>query len=210
MPYNADVKTAWRRTISLLGALVLSASGCVTELPPLASPDHVRDSLIVGQAVTVLTGEKSRRYLPQVRFLEVENQNLQQRFRIELNSPDQFFVVDVPPGTYRLTRVQISEGPFLSMADLSTEFSVGNGAITHVGTWRFGVGSPRYGRELLFSVTVDPAERERLRAFLKERYEQYSDRSMEENLARPAQEEARLYEVMPYPRYSEYFRRHWW
>ena len=96
------------------------------------------------------------------------------------------------------------------MADLSTEFSVGEGAVTHVGTWRFGVGSPRYGRELFFSVFVDHAERERLRAFLKERYEQYSDRSMEETLARPAQAVARLYEVMPYPRYSEYFRRHWW
>ena len=201
---------SWRLTIRLLTAFVLSASGCATEVPPLASPEQVTGSLIVGQAVTVLTGDTSRRYLPQIRFLELENQDLQQRFRIELNSPDQFFVVDVPPGTYRLTRVQISEGPFLSMADLSAEFFVGDGAITHVGTWRFGVGSPRYGRELLFSVTVDHVERERLRVFLKERYEHYTDRSMEDTLARPAQTEARLYEVMPYPRYSEYFRRHWW
>jgi hypothetical protein len=30
------------------------------------------------------------------------------------------------------------------------------------------------------------------------------------SVPQPSQLEARLYEVMPYPRYPRYFRRHWW
>lgn len=194
----------------LLGVLVLGMSSCVTELPSRVYQDQVAGSLVVGRVIMVLTGERSRRYAPQMRFLEWENQDLQKRFRVEINSSDQYFAVDMPPGTYRLTRVQISEGPFLSMADLAVEFSVDGSAVTHVGTWRFGVDSPGYGRRVLISLTADQKERGQTRVFLKEQYPNFSEIPMRETLPQPSQMEARLYEVMPYPRYSRYFRRHWW
>lgn len=194
----------------LLGALVLSMSGCATELPSLVNPTQVTGSLVVGRVLTVLTGETSRRYPPEVRFFELEDQTSQKRFQVEVKSRDQYFAVELPPGEYRLNRVQISEGPFMSMADLSMDFTVDAGSTTYVGTWRFGVDSPRYGRKVVTSIIADQEETARVRDFLNDQYPRFNESSMVERLPQPSQTEARLYEVMPYPRYPRYFRRHWW
>ena len=191
-----------------MGALVLSMSSCVTELPSLVDQDQVAGSLVVGRVITVLTGERSRRYLPQMRFLELEDKDSQQRFQVDIQSPDQRFAIDLPAGNYRLSRVQISEGPFMSMADLDMTFSVEANVITYVGTWRFGVDSPRYGRNVIVSMVSE--ERSAAHTFLNEQYPALSENSMVERIPQPLQTEARLYEVMPYPRYPRYFRRHWW
>jgi hypothetical protein len=122
LPYNFPVKKTRIFAGSLFGLLVLIASGCVTELPPLAKHDQFTGSLVVGRTLTVLTGERSRRYLPQVRFLVVEDQDSKKCFQLQTDSPDQQFAMGLPPGRYRLTRVQISEGPFISMADLDMAF----------------------------------------------------------------------------------------
>jgi hypothetical protein len=145
-----------------------------------------------------------------MRFLELEEQDSHKRFQVEIESPDQHFVIDLPPGTYRLTRVQISEGPFLSMAELSMAFTVDASAVAYVGTWRFGVDSPRYGRMVVASVNADQAARAEMREFLIDRYPDFQGCPIVERLPQPSQAEARLYEVMPYPRYPRYFRRHWW
>ncbi|MDC8450910.1 MAG: hypothetical protein LV473_21500 [Nitrospira sp.] len=192
----------------LLGALVLGLSSCVTELPALVDQNQVAGNLVVGRVITILTGERSRRYVPQMRFLELEDTDSQQRFQVDIESPDQRFAVDLPAGKYRLIRVQVSEGPFMSMADLDMTFSVEADAITHVGTWRFGVDSPRYGRNVIVSIVSE--ERDMARTFLNEQYPAFNENPMVERLPQPSQTETRLYEVMPYPRYSRYFRRHWW
>ncbi|WHZ26132.1 MAG: hypothetical protein OJF51_000927 [Nitrospira sp.] len=192
----------------LLGPLVFGMSSCVTELPSLVDQDRVAGSMVVGRVITVLTGERSRRYVPQMRFLELEDKDSEQRFQVDIESPDQRFAVDLPAGKYRLIRVQISEGPFMSMADLDMTFSVEADVITHVGIWRFGVESPRYGRNVIVSMV--PEERAIARTFLNEQYPAFNEGSMVERLPQPSQAEARLYEVMPYPRISRYFRRHWW
>ena len=192
----------------LLGVLVFGMSSCVTELPSLVDQDQVAGSLVVGRVITVLTGERSRRYVPQMRFLELEDKDSKQRFQVDIESQDQRFAIDLPSGTYRLNRVQISEGPFMSMADLDMTFSVEAGVITHVGTWRFGVDSPRYGRNVIISMV--PEKRAMVHIFLNEQYPAFNEGSMVERLPQPSQVEARLYEVMPYPRVSRYFRRQWW
>jgi len=160
--------------------------------------------------MAVLTGERSRRYLPSIRFLELEEQRSKERFQVEIESADDCFAIDIPPGTYRLTRVQISEGPFMSMADLIMTFSVAPGAVTYAGTWRFGVDSPRYGRLVVVSMIANEEERGRIREFLHKQYPNIQESVMVEGLPEPSQVEARLYEVMPYPRVPRYFRRHWW
>jgi len=192
----------------LLGTLVLGLSSCVTELPALVDQDQVAGNLVVGRVITILTGERSRRYVPQMRFLELEDTDSQQRFQVDIESPDQRFAIDLPAGKYRLIRVQVSEGPFMSMADLDMTFSVEADVITHVGTWRFGVDSPRYGRNVIVSIVSE--ERAMVRTFLNEQYPAFNENPMVERLPQPPQTETRLYEVMPYPRYSRYFRRHWW
>lgn len=194
----------------LVSVLAFGFWGCATQLPSVADPVKVIDGLAIGRVLTFLTGERARRYLPEMRFFELEDQDSRKRFRVEIESPDQNFAITLPPGRYRLTRVQVSEGPFLSMADLSMAFTVDARAVTYVGTWRFGVDSPRYGRMVVASVVADQAERAATEDFLIDRYPDFQGRPIIERLPEPSQAEARLYEVMPYPRYPRYFRRHWW
>lgn len=212
MAYNFTMAWEFRRFCNVLSAviIILTVWACATTLPSLVNSTQVRDSLVVGHVLTALTGDRSRRYLPQMRFLELEEQDSHKRFQVEIESPDQHFVIDLPPGTYRLTRVQISEGPFLSMAELSMAFTVDASAVAYVGTWRFGVDSPRYGRMVVASVNADQAARAEMREFLIDRYPDFQGCPIVERLPQPSQAEARLYEVMPYPRYPRYFRRHWW
>lgn len=183
---------------------------CVTQLSPLVDPNEVTENLVVGRAVIILAGDRSRRYSPAVQFLELENQTSHKRFQVEIDSHDRYFTATLPSGTYQLTRVQIAEGPFRSMADVSMTFPVGATAITYVGTWRFGIDSPRYGRMIVVSVVADQSETTQARDFLDGRYPMLKGSSMAETLPLPARVEARLYEVMPYPRYPRYFCRHWW
>lgn len=184
--------------------------GCVTEVPPLIEQARVTGDVIVGRVLAVITGERTRRYQPEVRFLEVEKLQTQERFNIEIESNDRQFVIALPPGDYRLNRVQISEGPFMSMADLAVTFSVGKSPVTYVGTWRFGVDSPRYGRMVVLSIVLDQHEKEQTLDFLSTQYPALGPQAVVEMVPDPSQLEARLFEVMPYPRVHRYFRRHWW
>lgn len=196
------------------GAIVLLTVvglwGCVTQLPPMIDPYEVTESLVVGRVVTVLTGDRSRKYRPTIRFMELEDHASHKRFQVELNSHDQYFAVNLPSGQYRLTRVQIAEGPFMSIADVSMTLVVHAAGITYVGTWRFGVDSPHYGRLIVVSMFADQAETAQTQNFLDDHYPTLKGSLMIEALPQPAQMEARLYEVMPYPRYPRYFRRQWW
>lgn len=190
--------------------LAISGLGCAIELPAIAQQDQVQGNLVVGRASTVLTGERSRRYAPQLRFFELESLDSSQRYQIEIQAVDLPFAIDLPPGRYQLTRIQISEGPFISMADVGMKFSVGSGTLTHVGAWRFGIDSPQYGRILTVSTTIDEEETTRVREFLAHHYSPLNTHLIVESVPQPSLIEARLYEVMPYPRYPRYFRRHWW
>lgn len=64
----------------LLGALVLSMSGCVSEFPSLVDSDQVAGSLVVGRVLTALTGKTSRRYPPEVRFFGIGGPDVPQAF----------------------------------------------------------------------------------------------------------------------------------
>jgi hypothetical protein len=106
--------------------------------------------------------------------------------------------------------VQISEGPFLSMAHLSVNFVLQPGVMTFLGTWRFGVDSPKYGRRVMVSMIHDEQDQKRAQQFIKDSYPTFSARPMVTLIPNPSHEEARLFEVMPYPNFPRYFRRHWW
>ena len=198
-----------RRWLSL-GALCLILSGCATELPVTVAEADVSGTLVVGRVVTIITGESQRIYAPELRSFEVINTESQERFRVDVQSADEYFSLSLPPGHYDLSRVQISEGPFLSMAQLSASFALKPDVMTFLGTWHFGVDSPKYGRQVVVSMTHDVQDQERARQFVKNTYPTFNARSPVMLVPEPAHEEARLFEVMPYPRILGYFRRHWW
>lgn len=190
--------------------LFVSAAACTAVVPPQPDSDEFRAPLVFGRAVTVIMGDLSRIYPPEIRFLEVASKKTGRRMQIELESQDKVFVVPLAVGDYELTRVQISEGPFLSLADFAIDFQVIPNQLTYVGTWRFGIESPQYGRMIVLSAVNDSVERARAETELRTQFPHLTDFPIGTAELSPAQAETRLYEVMPYPRYPRYFRRHWW
>jgi len=153
-------------------------------------------------------GKTSRSYEPRVRFFELMNLQTNERFSVDVGSEDKVFMLPVPGGEYELTRVQIGEGPFLSMADYATRFDVAGEQLTYVGTWRFGIDTPRYDRMMVFSAVHDLEDQAQAQEALFARYPALNGQAMGTVLPSPTEADARLYEVMPYPRYQSYFRRH--
>lgn len=190
--------------------LAIVLNGCATELPATTELTDSATTLVLGRVTTVLTGERKRIYEPILRTFELENQQTHLRFRVDVQSDDEQFALSLPPGTYELSRIQISEGPFMSMAQLSASFTLEQGAITYLGTWRFGVDSPRYGRMVVLSMVVDEGDRGQAEQIVKQKYSALETHEVVTVLPDPALSEARLYEVMPYPRYPRYFQRHYW
>ncbi len=209
MPYNQTMAMLpSARWFYVAGLLFLQA--CVNELPSMPEEGTVQSNVAVGRALAVITGERSRIYEPAVRSFEIQNAKTKERFTVEIQSDDERFILPLPPGDYELIRVQINEGPFLSIAELASTFSVGQEPITYLGTWRFGVDSPKYGRMVSVSIVNDEDDRADVLHTLT-----LSDPSLDVNtvataLPAPSEVQTRLYEVMPYPRVPRYFRRHWW
>lgn len=193
-----------------LSAFFLIFSGCATELPLTVAGADVSGILVVGRVVTTLTGGPERVFPPELRSFEVVNTESQKRFKVDVKSADEYFSLSLPPGNYELSRVQISEGPFLSMAQLSAGFALKPDVMTFLGTWHFGVGSPKYGRQVIVSMIYDEQDQEVAQQFVKDMYPTFNARSPVILVPEPSHEEARLYEVMPYPHILGYFRRQWW
>lgn len=193
-----------------IAGIALISVGCVADLPSLVEAPDPDGPLVVGRVVTVVTGERGRMYAAEVRFFEIEDQRTHERFTVEIKSKDRYFAIALPVGDYRLNRVQVSEGPFMSMADVSAAFSVSQDRVTDVGTWRFAVDSPRYGRMVILSMVMDGDDRSQTDAFLAKQYPALQGGPITSVLPEPSTMETRLYEVLPYPRYPRYFQRHVW
>ena len=202
----------WRQRLNACGLLLagVGLASCATSLPPEPEEAATDKPLVIGRAVTVLLGPTTRWYAPAVRFVELINAATRERYQVEMQADDRSFVVAIPPGSYALSRVQVSEGPFMSMADVNMEFTVSPQHITYVGTWRFGVDIPKYGRKLLVSMIDDEQTRNEIEQRFIDIHPEWTDLPIVTDLPRPSMTETRLYEVAPYPRYPRYFRRHWW
>lgn len=194
-----------------MGAVaILCLYGCATQVGGDGSAGEREGSIAVGRVAAVITGETKRMYEPAVRSFELVNRQTGERFQVQIQSDDQQFAVALPPGEYDLSRVQIHEGPFMSMAQLSTSFALPEQTVTYLGTWRFGVDSPRYGRMVVLSIVGDEQGRKEAVGLVKEVFPARDSESMVTALPVPAESESRLYEVMSYPRIPRYFQRHQW
>lgn len=109
-------------SLTWIAGILLSCVGYAADLSWLVESPEANSSLVVGRVVAVVTGETRRKYAPAVRFFEVEEQRTHERFSVEIKSEDRHFAVALPAGDYRLNRVQISEGPFVSMAQVNVAF----------------------------------------------------------------------------------------
>jgi hypothetical protein len=201
------LRQQWWKSIC---ALSLSLSGCATELPVTVAEADVSGTLVVGRVITIITGELQRIYTPELRSFELISTESHERFKVSVKSEDGYFSLSLPPGRYEINRVQISEGPFLSMAQLTGSFVIGPDVVNFIGTWRFGVDSPKYGRRVVVSMIHDAQDQKRVRQFVKDSYPTFDARPMVTLIPEPSHEQVRLFEVMPYPNYARYFRRHWW
>lgn len=191
-------------------AVCLLLAGCATNLPSTPEAADVKMPVVFGRAVALVTGKTTRWYEPEVRFFELVNRQTNERFNIDVQSDDKLFVLQLPAGEYELSRVQIGEGPFMSMADFSSIFEIGMDHVTYLGTWRFGVDTPRYGRMVVISTVHDEKDQAEAERQVVAKYPALEGHPVAAVMPVPNQAESRLYEVMPYPRYPRYFRRHWW
>jgi hypothetical protein len=195
---------------NLLWFAVFLQTGCATQATLLPESSDTPKTVSMARAIAVITGERSRKFPPAVRSLELLNRNTNERFLVHTESDDSRFMVSLPPGEYELNRVQITEGPFMSMAQLNARFSVSDTPITYLGTWRFGIDSPKYGRMVAVSIVEDADERAEAIHALEHVYPEMTEAPVSTVLPEPSEQQVRLYEVAPYPRVPRYFRRHWW
>lgn len=210
--YNAGVMSASPidriLIFSSLGMACLLSVGCATELPIKPEDSDVKSPVVFGRVLALVMGKTSRSYEPEVGFFEVVNRRTKERFSVDVHSDDKVFILPIPAGEYELARVQISEGPFLAMADYAARFDVAAEPLTFVGTWRFGIDTPRYNRMMVFSAVYDLEDQDQAWQELLARHPALNGQVMNTVLPSPTEVDARLYEVMPYPRYQSYFRRH--
>ncbi|MDR4479262.1 MAG: hypothetical protein R3B37_05875 [Nitrospira sp.] len=160
--------------------------------------------------MSVISGDRGRRFEPEIRQMELMQHQTGRRYRVMVEGRDKVFAFFLPAGEYGITRVQIHEGPFLSIAQLSSTFTVGHDPVAYVGDWRFGVDSPRYGRMVLVSMVDENATRRQVERTIREQYPSLATTPLVTVIPSPAETEARLYEVSPYPRVQKYFQRHNW
>lgn len=185
-------------------------SGCIHEVSTVASVEVPSTVLIVGRAMSVISGDRGRRFKPEVRQMELMQRQTGRRYRVMIEEEDKVFAFFLPAGAYDVTRVQIHEGPFLSIAQLSSTFTVGHNPVAYVGDWRFGVDSPRYGRMVLVSMVDENATRLQAERTIREQYPALATTPLATVIPSPAETATRLYEVSPYPRVQKYFQRHNW
>jgi len=186
-------------------------TGCITDAQTVLSPeDEGHKVLLVVRVVTVITGERARRFEPTVREVELAEHDAGTRYRISVGGNDTLVAVFLPPGRYDMTRVEINEGPFLSIAQPAISLSLDEGPVIFGGTWRFGVDSPRYGRMVLMSMQMDEESRSLFERKIRVDYPTLTSSPITPVLPLPTEFQTRLYEVAPYPRVSRYFRRHYW
>lgn len=214
-PYPCPDRRKTCHSLIALGGLIillplLTLGGCATDLTIAPQVDGERMVLVVGEAVVAITGERARKFEPEIRWLELQHQQAGARYRLEVEAQAKDFAWFLPPGTYEVTRVQISEGPFLSIAQVGSLFTIGEETVLYVGRWRFGVESPRYGRKVLISMVVENEGRAEAMRHIEARYPAFVGAAVSTTVPVPGEVETRLYEVLPYPRYPKYFQRHLW
>ncbi len=185
-------------------------AGCAATVVTNQVPPSEGTTWAFVRVLTVLADRPGRLYDPALQLMEVRHRASGNRYRVEVGADDKFLVFPLPSGEYEVTRVQISEGPFLSMAEPSMVFHIEPEGVTYLGRWRLAVQSPRYGRNVLVSVLQpDEGQTEDWQALTEEYPERTATPVMVAGVT-PTALETRLYEVMPYPRYPPYFRRHLW
>ena len=87
---------------TILSGLFLAGAltGCVTTLDQVSdTPLIANDPIVVGRAVTLLTGPTNRWYGPEVRFIELINRETGRRYQVMVESEDRQFAVEMPAGS---------------------------------------------------------------------------------------------------------------
>jgi hypothetical protein len=188
-----------------IAILIIALSGCTSAVDPKPELFPSTGQVAFGRIEVVLSGPTSRWYPPAVGFLEITNRHSGDRYRISVHADKSLFVVSLAPGDYELTRVEITEGAFRGLAQITYPFSIAKTEqATYLGTWKFLVSSPFYYRTLSLTVVSE------LTNTIDEIEESYSLKIINPVLSDLPQKlvmETRLFEVMPYPR-VKYFRRH--
>lgn len=193
------------RWLTLFITFQLGLWGCVNSFPVHPTEVPPDSSLVFGRIASDLSGPSNRRYQPEIRFFEITNSQTKERYRVDVEAKDSSFYLPLPDGEYEVTRIQIQEGVFRAMAHLSLKFHIEKKGIYDLGVWDIQVSSPFYDRRMTFSVSShsDSSEGVSLGD-----YPELSHLPITSLSLNPDVFEARLFEVVPYPRFRYFMRHH--
>lgn len=93
----------------------------------------------VHQGAHCFDGPSRQAVDPALQIIEVRYRESDKRYRVDVGAGGRLLMFPHPPREYEVVRVQISNGPFLSMAELSIAFHVEPEAVTHSRRWRLAV-----------------------------------------------------------------------
>ena len=184
--------------------LILFAHGCVATVQSIPASFPEEGTIAFGRIHIMLAGPTTRWYEPDVRFIELYNQTIGTRIRLDVEAAESLFAFALPEGDYQITRVQIREGGFRGMANLTMSFHIDSDHVNYLGTWTFVVAPPYYDRDLVMTVSSEMVQ---TLAEANVTYQNIESRPMTTNLPQPSTIKTRLFEMTPYPRVRWFQRR---
>lgn len=195
--YGYRVSNMKLNSIFVLFVIFLLGNGCVETLQHVSESFPKEGAVAFGRIKVISSGSMKRWYDPEVRFIELRDQSNDRRFQLEIESAQSLFAFSLPEGKYQITRVQIREGGFRGMAELSASFTIAPEKVNYLGTWTFTVAAPYYDRDIILTVSSELIQ---TLAETQMTFPQFTSRSMVNNLAQPMKVRSRLFEISPYPR----------
>ncbi|MCA9472542.1 MAG: hypothetical protein MRJ96_02610 [Nitrospirales bacterium] len=137
-----------------------------------------------------------------VRFLDFVNVQTDHEIREYVDASEDAFVLRLLPGTYRLVRIQVSDGPYRAESYLDATFTVHAESVNYLGTWNFAIDSPRTQRMVKLNIESDQPDWETF----QEKIPELRGLPLKIALPQPVSEQSRLFSVNPYPN-VRYFKR---
>ena len=197
---------SWKNIMRILLAtgIGMCITGCLagTHVGENSNEIH-RTSLVFGIMKVTTIGPNPRAAQPEIRFIDVYRVDNQERIRVDIHPAEEVFFLNLIPGDYLVTRLEIHEEWFTTEARPQIQFHIPDTPLVSVGIWHFEVDTPRTQRMVRLTITKELPE-------LKQAINSLpilKGTPLMVALPKPLGEPFRLFSVAPYPKASYFYRR---
>lgn len=180
-------------------------TGCATSKQKDLESDISEKSAVVGFIKVEPSGPYFRKHQTEaaVRFIDVMNSRSGERTRVPIEANARKFVTKLEPGHYKLSRIQIGEGPFRSESQVNMSFDVPVEKTVYLGIWQLRVDPPKTVRMLQWDILAEASDWD----LLVDLYPDLRGKPVVVSLPQPATTRVRLFAVAPSQPRAKYFYR---